>query len=397
MVLMSQFHPDLTVFAAVFHGVIRQVVDHLMDFPLGGRYPAISLHAVGQLRALLLGQQAHHPHDLFQHRSHLHRLRCVQKVAVQPGQAQQVLGDAAEPLRLAADVRHKIPDCLHIHLVCLQNGIRQQPDGSQRRFQLMAGVGHKPAAQGLRGLKPIRQAVEFLSDLGDLVPAGDVGPMLVGAGPDLADGRQQGADLPGQHPGEQDAQQHHRRRDTGGQLQEVALQSFQQCRLLCVIFVGVHRADDPVLIQHRRGRAAAEGPVPVGAGKGVISLQCLHDLGIEGVLSNGAAGLPGIVEHQTGAVRHQNSAESRLLHHCHGSRHVFLIQPVQARQRIHHHRHAAGHIGLLGAEHQILADQQRIGVQQKQHRRDDGDVAQSEFDLQAAPEGHAPALGSLIL
>ena len=175
------------------------------------------------------------------------------------------------------------------------------------------------------------------------------------------------------------------------------MQSFQQRRLLCVIFVGVHRADDPVLIQHRRGRAAAEGPVPVGAGKGVISLQCLHDLGIEGVLSNGAAGLPGIVEHQPGAVRHQNTAESRLLHHCHGSRHIFLIQPVQARQRIHHHRHAAGHIGLLGAEHQILADQQRIGVQQKQHRRDDGDVAQSEFDLQAAPEGHAPALGSLIL
>ena len=220
--------------------------------------------------------------------------------------------------------------------------------------------------------------------------------MLVGAGPDLADGRQQGTDLPGQHPGEQDTQQYHRRRNTGGQLQEVALQSFQQRRLLCVIFVGVHRADDPVLIQHRRGRAAAEGTVPVGAGKGVISLQCLHDLGIEGVLSNGAAGLPGIVEHQPGAVRHQNTAEPRFLHHRHGGRHVFLIQPVQTCQRIHH-RHAAGHIRLLGAEHQILADQQRIGVQQKQHRRDDGDVAQSEFDLQAAPKGHVPALGSLIL
>ena len=49
--------------------------------------------------------------------------------------------------------------------------------------------------------------------------------MLVSAGPDLTDGRQQSADLPGQHLGEQDAQQHHRRRDTGGQLQEVALQS----------------------------------------------------------------------------------------------------------------------------------------------------------------------------
>ena len=36
-------------------------------------------------------------------------------------------------------------------------------------------------------------------------------------------------------------------------------------------FVGVHRADDPVLIQHLRGRRLREGPVPVGSRKRLIS------------------------------------------------------------------------------------------------------------------------------
>ena len=43
----------------------------------------------------------------------------------------------------------------------------------------MAGIGHEPAAQGLRGLEAIRQAVELLPDLGDLIPAGNVGRKLL--------------------------------------------------------------------------------------------------------------------------------------------------------------------------------------------------------------------------
>ena len=253
----------------------------------------------------------------------------------------------------------------------------------------MAGIGHKPAAQGLRGLKPVRQAVELFADLGDLVPAGNVGPVLISALPHFADAGQQQANLPRQHPGKNKAQHHHAQRNDAGELQQVALQALQQGRLLRVVFIGIDRADDPVLIQHRGGRPAAEGSVPVSAGKGVVALQRLNDLGVEGVLSHGPQGLPGVVEHQSGTVRHQHPAEARFLHHRHGGRHVFRIQLVQSRQGVYHHGHAALHSGLLGPEHQVLADQQGVCVQQKQHRRDDGDVAQAEFQLQTAPEDPA--------
>ena len=253
----------------------------------------------------------------------------------------------------------------------------------------MAGIGHEPATQGLRGLEAIRQAVELLPDLGDLIPAGNVGAVFVSTLPHLADAGEQGADLAGQHPGEDKAQQHHRRRDTGGQLQEVALQPLQQLRLFGIVFIGVDGADDPVLIQHRRGRPAAESAVPVGAGKGVVALQRLHNLRIERVLSHGSQRLPRVIKHLTGAVRHQNAAQPRLLHHRHGGGHILLIQSVQPRQRVHHHGDAPLHGSLLGTEHQILADQQGVCIQQKQHRRNDGDVAQAEFQLQTAPESSA--------
>ena len=59
----------------------------------------------------------------------------------------------------------------------------------------------------------------------------------------------------------------------------------------------------------------------------------------------------------------------------------------QIRQGVHHHRHAVLEGVLLGAEHQVLRHHQGIRVQQHQHRRDDQDVAEAEFELQAAPEG----------
>ena len=122
---------------------------------------------------------------------------------------------------------------------------------------------------------------------------------------------------------------------------------------------------------------------------GVVALQRLHNLRIERVLSHGSQRLPRVIKHLTGAVRHQNAAQPRLLHHRHGGGHILLIQSVQPRQRVHHHGDAPLHGSLLGTEHQILADQQGVCIQQKQHRRNDGDVAQAEFQLQTAPESSA--------
>ena len=102
--------------------------------------------------------------------------------------------------------------------------------------------------------------------------------MAVSALPHLADGGEQPSDLPGQRPGQHHAQHQHHHGDDGGQAQQVFLEALQQRRLLRVVFVGVHRTDDLVLIQHRRGRPAAEGTALIAAREGVIAQQRLDDL-----------------------------------------------------------------------------------------------------------------------
>ena len=350
-----------------------------MDLIPGGQHSALAGGVVGQFRLPLLGHQRHHPHDLLQNRQHIHPRRRVQHAAVQPGQAQQVLGDAAEPLRLLADVRHEFPGGGGVDILRLQNGVRQQPNGRQRRFQFVGRVGHEAPPGIFRFLQPVRQAVELLADLGDLVPPWDLRPVAVGPLPHLADGGEQPPDLAGQCPGQHHAQRQHHHGDHSRQPQQVFLKALEQRRLLRVVFVGVHGADDLVLIQHRRRRPAAEGAPLIAARKGVMAQQRLDSLRVKGILPHGTAGLPGIVEDFAGAVSHQDAGNARFLHHRHGRGDILLSQPLQPRQGIHHDGHAGLEGAGLGAEHQVLRDQQGIGVQQQQHRRDDQDIAEAEF------------------
>ena len=243
----------------------------------------------------------------------------------------------------------------------------------------MGGIGDKAPPGILRGLEAVSQAVELLAQLGDLVVAADLRAVAVSALPHLADGHQQLPQLPRQGLGEPEAQKQHRDPHHGGEPQEVALEPLQQRRLLRVVLVGVHRADDLVLIEYRGGCPAAESTVPVAAAEGVVAQKGLNDLRIDGKLPHGGAGLPGVVENPSGTVRHQDTGKPRLLHHRQSLRHVLLRQPVQSRQGVHHHRDAGLEGGLLGAEHQVLGHQQRIGVEQHQHRRDDENVAQAEL------------------
>ena len=210
--------------------------------------------------------------------------------------------------------------------------------------------------------------------------------MAVSPLPDLPDGILQKADFPGQRPGEHQAQNQHHHADDGGEPQQVPLEALQQGGLLRIVLIGVHRPDDLVLVQHRPGRPAAESPPPVGAGVGVIPQEGLDKFRIKAVLPHGAAGLPGVVKDLTGAVRHQNPGQGAFLRHRQGCRHILLVQLVQPGEGVHHHGHAALQGSLLGPEHQILRNQQRVGVQQQQHRGNDQDIADAEFKLEAGEE-----------
>ena len=358
-----------------------------MDFVLGGQYRTALRRVVGQLHALLLGHQIHHPHHLLQNRQHVHQLRLAHGAAVQLGQAQQVLCDPGQPLRLLADVRDELPGNGRVDVLGLQNGVRQKADGRQRRLELVGGVGDKPPPGALRGLETVRQTVELLGNLGDLVRTPDVRPVAVRPRPHLADGGQKKADLSRQYFGEKQAQHRHHQSDDGGEAQEIPLKARQQGGLLRVVLIDVHRADDLIAVQHRGGRPAAESPSAVGAGEGVVPQQGLDDLRVQPVLPDGSASLPRVVENPAHAVGHQHPGEAGLLHHRHGRRHVFLRQLVQAGERVHNNRHIALQRRLLGAEHQILRYHQRIGIQQQQHPGDDSDIAQAKPELDAAPDG----------
>ena len=282
-------------------------------------------------------------------------------------------------------------------MVGLQNGIRQQPYARQGRFQLVAGVGHEAPPGVLRGLQPVGQAVELRRDLGDLVGAAGVRPVAVRALPHMADGLQKPADLPRQHPAEHDAQPRHQQGDQQRDDQQVVPERLQQLRLLRVVVIGVHRAHDLVVIHHRRGHAAEEGRAVVFAVAGVLSPQRHRHHGVQGVLPHGVAALPGVVQHQSRAVGDHHAGGAGLVQSLQRRLHVLLRQLFQPHQRRFDDLGGAFQSVLRGCHHQVLAHQQRIGVQQHQHRRDDQNVAETELQLQGRLAAQLPRPGAQLI
>ena len=226
----------------------------------------------------------------------------------------------------------------------------------------MGGVRHEAAAGVLRGLQPVGQAVELACNLGDLVAAADLGTVGIGALAHLADGLQEIGDARSERMGQQHTQAHHQQRNHGGNAHQIRLEAAQQLRLLRIVLIGAYRADDLIAENHRRGGTAQKRLTVIAAVKRIVALQRLRHLGEYHIAALGALRFAGIVEHAAGRIRHQNTAHAVFLHAAEGLTDIVLRQLLQSRQRRFNHLHAAGHGGFLGAEHQILGHQQRIGV-----------------------------------
>ena len=216
--------------------------------------------------------------------------------------------------------------------------------------------------------------------------------MAVRALADAADGLQQAADLPRQHAGEGDAQPRHQQRDHHGDGQQIALKALQQRRLLRVVVVGVHRTHRLVVVHHRRGHTAEERLAVVLAVERVAAPQRRDDHRVQRVLAHGVVALPGVIQHQSRLVRHHNAGGARLIQTVQRSGDVLLRQLPHPHQRRLDDLGSAAQVGLIGRYHQVLGHQQRIGVQQDQHRRDDQNIAETELELQrrTAPQRLVP-------
>ena len=88
----------------------------------------------------------------------------------------------------------------------------------------MGCIGHKAAPSLLRCLQAVGEAVELGSDLADFICAPNLGAMAVGSLPHRADGLEQAADPPAEHPGKQQAHAHHQHRHHCGNGDEILLQ-----------------------------------------------------------------------------------------------------------------------------------------------------------------------------
>ena len=323
---------DKAAAGAVFDAVFHDIVQNLVNVVFRGHDHGVGIRLITQGYALFLGHHPQHPLHPFQHRGHRHSSTLFQRTAVQSGQAQQILGDAAEPLGLLPDVAHEFVHRLGVHVLRLQNRVGQQADTGQRCLQFMGCVGHKAASGIFGGLQPVGQTVEFRRNLGDLIVALHLGPVTVSTLPHVADGLQQFADASRQHPGEQQAQHNNKDCHHAGNAGNVVLQALEQLRLLRVVLIGIDGTHRLVMIHHRRSAAAEESIAVIAAIIGVLAPQRLKDLGVKGVKTYGTAGFTGVVQHPAGRVGYQNATHACLFHHRQRLADILRRQILQTAQ-----------------------------------------------------------------
>ncbi len=248
----------------------------------------------------------------------------------------------------------------------------------------MGGIGHEAAASLLRGLQAAGETVELRGDLADLVRAVYLGPMVIGAFPDTADGLEQAADAAGEHPREQQADTDDQHRYHHGNGHQIFLQPLQQTALLGIVLIGVYHTDDLAAVYNRCCGPAQKSLPVIHAVKGIVAVQGLGNLCVKGVLPPGVFLLAGVIQHPGRGVCDQYAAGTCLLQTGQSLLHIALCQGGEAREGRLNDLHAAVEGRLLGTEHQVLRLDERVCIQNDQHHRYDGEVAQADLKLQTA-------------
>ena len=170
----------MVVFDAVFHKVEDDLVQIILQNQNGAVVVQLQIKGDSGLKGVVFQHSCHPPHG-GGHEDDFHVL--LPGHVFRPGQGKQLFCHTVQPFRLIADVADKFPGGFQIHVV-LQNGVRQQLNGSQRRFQLMGRVGDKAASLLLGGLQTLRQFVKFVAQNGQLIVAAHVDLVGVVALPD---------------------------------------------------------------------------------------------------------------------------------------------------------------------------------------------------------------------
>ena len=271
---MAQGHIQCAAAVVVLDAVFHQVKDNLIEIILQNENGAVLLQGEQQPDISLLGQGREHPLHPPDGGGQVDDLAFHRFLTVHFGQGQQLCRHAVQPLGLIADIPHKFPDGVHIHIV-LQDGIRQQLDGGQGSFQLVGGIGDKPPPFLLGGVQPLGQVVDLIAQNGQLVIAahGD----LVGVVPLLND-PDGGHDLThpaGKGGGKGQGEQKHDDLQNQSDLKHRQLQGVDQGTLGGVVIGHIHTADDGAVIGDGCCGVGVHNAAAVFPGEYVISLGAL--------------------------------------------------------------------------------------------------------------------------
>ena len=157
-----QRHMDAAARVIVFDAVFDQVEQDLIDVVLDGKHGAAALPASGEVDPPVVRQRHQHPEHARDHIRHINDLMLL-RALLTAREHEQLLRHAVEAFCLAADVRDELTHRARVHLI-LQDGVGQELDRRQRRFQLMRRIGDKLPLRGLGFLQARSELVKFLGE-----------------------------------------------------------------------------------------------------------------------------------------------------------------------------------------------------------------------------------------
>ena len=247
-----------------------------------------------------------HPDNFLYRRGGINDLAVVLNGTIQLRQRQKLLGKTAETVCLSANVADEFALGADIHFV-LQNGIGQQLDGGQRRFQLMGSIGNKLPAALFRFFQTFGKIVEFLTEKIHFVVTAELDFVGIMAVAHQSDGMENTAQAAGEKGRKNNGEKDNACFQRCGNAQHIGLQSGDQSALSGIILHQIYDARCDAVFYQRNRNSAFNCAFGVDAVKGVVSLQRGDNFRKEQQLALRVSGFQRVINSRAERVRNHSA------------------------------------------------------------------------------------------
>ena len=365
--------------SVILDAVFDEVEHDLIGVVLKGENGAVAVDLRSQLDLCFIRQRDEHPEDAGERDAEVNDL-VLDFGALGAVEREELLRHAREAVGLAANVGDEFAHRVGVHLV-LQDGVGQELDGGQRRFQLVRSVGDKLALLCLGFLQPVGQFVEFRCKRGKLVRAAHLNFMAVFALAHHAHRGQNFTHAARAGRREEGGKQDDRAEEHEGTLQDRALEVCNDIPLLRVIVHQIDAAVRAVVIHDGDGGRADECIILIRAVEHIAAAQRLHHGRQEHPLADGVLVLRGIVDRRALGVRDDEARGIDVAKDGDDLLGRFRRERIDAGEGRGHDLDLVLRGGIFCAEHQLARGLRGEIVQQQQRKRCDEHVGQRIAEL----------------